>query len=172
MRVFLRLKDDLLTDYCKYLFPPDKSEGPCIVNGSHPFGKLLISHCRTSGIPIPHPEGSTVLEFELPINNTSQSLNDKFLYYSKGDTEQLNAGLRALFDIDLHTYYLKAESLGYGKKHIIEAFVTSRKLYNSDPEDAISKRIYRRESDKRQKYTKLLLRRIYYLIESIDNSGL
>lgn len=172
MTVFLQLETELLTDYCRYLFPPATPDGPCKVSESHSFGKLLISHCRISERPVARPAGDFVLEFELPMSNTTQTLNNKFLYFSKGDADRLNAGLKALFDIDFYSYYQKAEGCGMQKKEIIDAFVTSRKLFNSDPDEALHKRIYRQEATKRKRTMKLLLRRIYYLNETLDDTGI
>ena len=172
MTVFLKLENDLLADYCKYLFPAATPAGPCKVSEVHDFGKLLISHCKISKRPVPRPAGDHVLGFELPVSNTTQTLKDKFLFFSKGDTDRLNAGLKALFDIDLYAYYQKAEGCGMAKREIIDAFITSRKLFNCDPDDALHKRIYRREAAKRKNTMKILLRRIYYLNEALDDTGI
>lgn len=172
MEVYLKLENELLTDYCKYLFPNNNLEGPHIVKGSHQIGALLIAHCRVSERPVPVPDGDHVLKIELPVNNTSQSLNNKFLYYTQGDHLQLNAAIKAWFDIDFYTYYNKAEGIGLSKKQIIEAFITSRKLFSTDPSDALSKRVYRRETSKREAATKLLVRRVYYLNEALDTTGI
>ena len=172
MTVFLELETELLTDYCRYLFPPVNSEGPCKVSEAHDFGKLLISHCSISDRPVAKPTGEFVLEFEFPVSNTTQTLNNKFLYFTKGDADRLNAGLKALFEIDFYSYYQKAENFGMQKKEIIDAFVTSRKLFNSDPDDALHKRIYRQEANKRKRTMKILLRRIYYLNEALDDTGI
>ena len=171
MRLFLKLENDMLTDYLRYLFPTDQNH-PLKVSAAHEFGELLIAHARTSDRPVKRPEGDNVIEIELPLNDATQSLMNHFLFYSVGDMKRLNMGLRSLFNIDLYTYYLKGLDLGWLKKDIIEAFITSRKLVSTDIHDAIHKRIYRREQAKQAKLTKKLLRKAYYIHESIDSTGL
>ncbi len=171
MRLFLPLDNEMLTDYIRYLFPAT-GDGPLKVSSCCEFGELLIAHARTSDRPICRPEGDHVIEIELPMNNATQSLANRFLYYSKADVRRLNMGLKAIFNIDLQSYYLKGLDLQLSKKDIIEAFITSRKLISSDNYDTLHKRIYRRELAKQDKLAKALLRKAYYIHESIDISGL
>lgn len=171
MRLFLQLDSDMLTDYIRYLFNSDGSS-PLKISSSHEFGELLIAHARTSDRPVARPEGDHVIEIELPTNNTTQSLANRFLYYSKADMKRLNMGLRAIFNIDFQQYYLKGVEMEFTKKDIITAFITSRKLFSTDVYDAIHKRAYRREVAKQTKLTKKLLRKAYYINESINTTGL
>lgn len=172
MTVFFKAENAMLTDYIKYLFPQGETDGPYVVKSSHTFGELLISHIRESERPVLPPSGDNVIELSLPLSNATQYLSNKFIYYSASDMLRLNCGLKALFDIDFQTFYLKAEGLGFTKKEIIETFITSRKLVDNDPYEALHKRVYRREQEKRARISKFLLRKVYYLYESLDITGL
>lgn len=171
MRLYFKVDNEMLTDYIRYLFPTDQST-PLKVSSASEFGELLIAHARISERPVPKPEGDHVIELELPQNDATQSLANHFLYYTKGDMRRLNMGLRAIFDIDFRTYYLKGLDLEWPKKDIVTAFITSRKLFSTDTYDSLHKRAYRREVAKQNKLTQKLLRKVYYIHESIDSSGL
>ena len=171
MRLYFKVDNEMLTDYMRYLFDSGKTV-PLKVTATSELGELLIAHARISDRPVPKPEGDNVIEIELPLNNATQSLANHFLYYSKGDTHRLNMGLRAIFDIDFRTYYLKGLDLDWPKKDIVAAFITSRKLFSTDPYDSLHKRAYRREVAKQNKLTQKLLRKAYYIHESIDSTGL
>lgn len=171
MRLFLQLDSEMLTDYIRYIFNGDGTS-PLKISSSHEFGELLIAHARTSDRPVSRPDGNHVIEIELPMNNATQSLANRFLYYSKADTKRLNMALHAIFNIDFQQYYLKGLELEFSKKDIVTAFITSRKLFSADVYDAIHKRAYRREVAKQQKLTKKLLRKVYYIDESINTTGL
>lgn len=171
MRLFFKVDNDMLTDYIYYLFDGGK-DGPLKVSATSELGELLIAHARISDRPVPKPEGDNVIEIELPLNDATQSLANRFLYYSKADMKRLNMGLNAIFNIDLRTYYLKGLDLEWPKKDIITAFITSRKLFSTDVYDSLHKRAYRREIAKQSKLTKKLLRKVYYIHESIDSTGL
>ncbi len=168
MTVFFKAGNAMLTDYLRYLFPPFENDDACMVKSAHDFGALLISHVRESERPVRVPDGEHVLELKLPMNDATQNLANKFIYYSDGDMKRLNSGLTAIFDIDLKTFYLKAEGKGFSKKEIIEAFIISRGLAGCDPYDALHKRIYRSEQAKMKAISKKLLRKVYYMFESLD----
>lgn len=85
---------------------------------------------------------------------------------------QLNKALRAAFDLDFIGYYRKGQAAEFAKKDIIEAFVTSRKLVSTDCVDALYKRVYRRQQREAATLVKKLIRKAYYIDESIDTSGL
>ena len=80
MTVFFRAESPLLTDYCRYLFPPEGNDPLCVVKSTHEFGALLISHVRESERPPKVPCGDYVLELRLPNCDATQSLVNKFLY--------------------------------------------------------------------------------------------
>lgn len=172
MTIFFKAENMMLTDYLRYLFPPDDNGNVCVVKSAHDFGALLISHVRESERPVMIPEGDFVLELKLPLCDATQSIANKFIYYSVGDMRRLNSGLAAIFDIDLKAFYLKAEGMGFSKKEIIEAFVISRGLAGCDPYDALHKRIYRSEQAKMKAVSRKLLRKVYYMFESLDIDGL
>lgn len=168
MTIFFKAENAMLTDYLRYLFPADAEDGICMVKSASDFGALLISHIRESERPPRIPDGDNVLELGIPLCDATQNLVNKFIYYSDGDTKRLNAGLAAVFDIDLKAFYLKAEGLGYSKKDIIEAFIVSRGLAGCDPYDALHKRIYRSEQAKMKAVSRKLIRKVYYMFESLD----
>ena len=160
MKVFFTAETAMLTDYIRYLFPPEIEGGPCMVSSTHLFGRLLIAHCRETDLPVAKPEGDNVIELQFCHSDQTRNFINKFLWFSKGDMARLNLALRAVFDLDLNTYYVYASQLGFEKKDIIDAFIVSRNLATCDPGDALHKRIYRQEQRQRQKISKLLLRKI------------
>ena len=172
MTVYLPIKETLLTDYIKYLFPKEKEHSCLKVSGAHPFGKLLIANISTSERPVPVPEGDNVIKLHIPKQDCTQDLADKFLYFTHGAICRLNAALKAVFDMDFHDYYQRGTYLGYLKKDIIDAFIVSRELSSVDPGDALHKRIYRHEQKKHLSRARYLARKANYIQESLDTSGL
>ena len=85
---------------------------------------------------------------------------------------QLNKALQAVFDLDFMGYYRKGQAAEFAKKDIVEAFVVSRKLVSADYVEALNKRAYRRQQRAAASLVKKLLRKSYYIDESIDDSGL
>lgn len=171
MDVIFNVKNDLLTDYLKYLFPPDE-DGLCPVRSTHPFGSLLIAHCREADGPTASPSNGVNVPLKFPESHSTQDLRSKWLYYTAGDTARLNSALKAVFELDLQGYYLKASGMGFRKKDIVEAFVLSRGLAGIDPYDALHKRIYRREQDNQERVVSYVLRKMNYINETIDLGGL
>lgn len=171
MVVKLKVDSPVLADYLRYLFPPDDS-GVLKVSSVPALGKLLVAHVRESGRPVPGPEGAGVLALDLPAVPATQSLRDKFLYYSSSSAAALNLAASAVFDLDFTGYYRKGEALGLKKKDIIEAFILSRKLVSSDCFDALHKRVYRRGQKNMSDIAARLVRKAYYIDESIDTQGL
>lgn len=172
MTVFFKAESLLLTDYIRYLFPPTESGGLCKLKSSHLFGQLLISHVQTCLLPPERPEGDTVIEIELPKNDATQAYCGHFLWLSSAAMARLNMALKACFELDLNLYYARATTCGFQKKDIVEAFITSRGLVSTEPYDALHKRIYRREAAKREKLTQVLIRKLRYINEALDTSGL
>ena len=171
--MIVRLKVDrkMYADYIAYLFPPD-NEGVLKVSSEHLLGKLLIAHCREAPKPIFDNDDELSVKLRLPQCESTQNLRNKFLYYNAGDMIQINQAIQAVFDLDFTGYYRKGESLQFSKKDIVEAFVTSRKLISTDCVDALYKRVYRRQQREAASLVKKLIRKAYYLEESIDASGL
>lgn len=172
MTAFLKVNETVLTDYIRFLFPTEKGSDILKVSGAHPFGKLLIANISVSGKPVSPPEDDNIVKLQLPRQEATQDLANKFLYYTAGATSRLNAALKATFDMDFHDYYQRGVDLGYQKKDIIDAFIISRKLCSVDPADALHKRTYRHELKKLEKYTAYLSRKANYIRESLDTTGL
>ena len=170
MTVTLRVDNTTLSDYLHYLYPQE-ADG-LKVSSDNILGKLLIAHCREAPAPMFPIEGECVVTLILPKCRATQTLENKFLYYTAGDMAQLNMALRACFDLDLATYYRKGEAVGFSKKDIVEGFIFSRKLLSKDNFDAIHKRVYRRQQEIMGQLSRKLQRKLYYLEECMDDSGL
>lgn len=172
MTVFFKAENAMLTDYCRYLFPQEEEGGPNVVNGRAIFGRMLIGSCRICEAQPAKPNGDNVIQLRFGESHGTQRFRDKFLFFTSGDMAALNLALKAVFDLDLNTYYQYATALGFEKKDIIDAFIVSRGLSTHDPGDALHKRIYRREQKKHQQLSALLLRKVKYINEALDTSGL
>ncbi|MGM9737120.1 MAG: hypothetical protein ACI3ZT_01745 [Candidatus Cryptobacteroides sp.] len=162
----------VLADFLKWMYP--KGDDGLLKVSSDMFGRLVIAHCRTSDRPVPSPEedDDLVLDLSLPKTRASQHLDNKFLYFTPGDTASLGAALTACFDIDFSLYYRKGTELGLRKKDIIDAYILSRGLFSADCFDALHKRIYRRDQAVLERLSRKLVRKAYYIDESIDCKGL
>ena len=156
-----------MQDYCKYLLDFDESKGIYTLRFGTEFGDLLVAHTQTSGHPVRCDASPLSIEIRIPLNNTTQSLQNKFLYLTKGDELRLQAALRAIFDLDFKYYLISGLQAGFSRKDIIDSFILSRKLISTDPEDALHKRAYRGEAKTREKHMKYLLRKSYYIFECI-----
>lgn len=171
----ISLQDGYYLDYLEYLFPRDTKSGAYAVSSVTNIGKLLIAFAKVSDLPVPEPEareGFRTVKLALPLVDISQDLQNKWLYYTKGDTARLQAVLRTEFNIDFVSYYLRGSVMGVQKKEIIEMFIVSRKLITVDPYEALHKRVYRMEQKKMQEHSRKLLRKANYFEESLDIEGL
>lgn len=171
MIVKLKIDSQMYADYLAYLFPPNE-DGVLMVSSEELMGKLLISHCRESFRKTEISEEGIVVTLMMPQCPATQNLRNKFLYYSAGDMRQLNMALKAVFELDFTGYYRKAEGVGFAKKDIVEAFALSRKLITCDCYDALHKRVFRRQQKENSLLVNKLLRKAYYINETIDLSGL
>lgn len=169
--VKLKVDSRLNADFLRWLYPAADDDKSLKVS-SDIFGKLLISHCKTASLPHDEPAGEWTFTLLLPRNQATQTLENKWLYYSPSDTAALNMALSAFFDLDFRSYYLRGVELGIRKKDIIEAYIVSRNLFSTDCFDALHKRIYRRTQATMAKLTEKLVRKAYYINESIDYKGL
>ena len=160
----------MYADYLRYLFAVDNDT--LKVNSEHGMGKLLIAHCRVSPKPVSALDGDGVITLRLPIVAATQNLQHKFLYYSAGDIAQLNLALRSYFELDFTGYYRRGEGENFSKKDIIEGFIASRGLMSKDYFEALGKRAYRAQEKERALLIKKLQRKLYYIEESLDTSGL
>lgn len=172
MLIRLRFDSPLKLAYFGYLFPRLPGEDIYKVSTREPLGALLVAHILTADRPVAPPEGDLVAVLDIPLNAASQNLSNKFVYYSQAGTAALMMAVGATFDLDFAGYYRKGTNLGYGRKDIVEAFIISRNLVEVDNRDTLYKRIYRSNRLQMKEMTKKLLRRCYYLDESIDLSGL
>ena len=176
MTIQFRPDTRMLADYLGYLFRPDR-DGVLQVSVTSSTGKLLLALAKCSDGPM-ELSGDGVVCLALPEHHLS-SLKNRFLYYTKEDTVRLNLALRAEFDLDFEGYFRKGEALGIQKKDIIDAFIFSRGLTTeTDPETlqkthaTLHKRIYRRQLNNLEHVRKKLIRKAYYINESINTSGL
>lgn len=160
----LSITDSILRDYCRYIFP-EREEGLLKVTNKVMFGRLLISHLRASDTPVPfNADPQSRVTFSFPILPSSRTLESKWLYYDKVDTESLNDTLKAIFDQDFYVFYFNGLHTEYQKRDIINAFIASRKLYSRDDFDVMSKRAYRKE----QRYQKAIFAKLLNRAERID----
>ncbi len=169
--VMFRVDSQLLADYFSYLFPVS-GDGLRKVSTSSGMGKLLVAHCRPSDSPVPEPAGGTVFKIELPNDTATKPLIDRFLYYPPASLSALNKALSAFFDLDFTAYYLKGERMGIQKKDVVSAFIVSRGLFTVDCYDALHKRAYRHSCQTYEAIQRRLLRKAYYIDETIDTKGL
>lgn len=172
MLIKLKFDSELRLDYFGFLFPRIPGEDAYRVSTREPVGALLCARVRESARPVAEPSGELVATLDLPLNPATRNIEDKFIYYSKADTAALMMAVSATFDLDFAGYYRKGEGLGYGRKDIVEAFIISRKLVSVDYADTLYKRVYRSSQRKMKTLTQRLLRRSYYLDESINLKGL
>lgn len=132
------------------------------------FGGLLEAHVRTAVLPVEAPRGDNVFRLRLPVNDVTRALEDKWVYYSKSDEAALNMALDSVFDMDFTGYYLRGQRCGFKKKDIVEAYIQSRGLSDIGGFDTLHKRVYRAELDSYNRLRTVLLRRLYYIDETID----
>lgn len=166
----------LLADYLRYLFPPD-GNGVLEVTETSSTGKLMLAFAKCSQEPV-QVTGQHVVRLALPHYNMS-SLKNRFLYYAKDDITRINLALRAEFDLDFEAYFRRGEALDIQKKDIIDAFIFSRKLTSEEDPDTLQqtyatlhKRVYRKQLKDLEDIRRKLLRKAYYINESINTTGL
>ena len=150
----ISVESRMLADFLRYLFPPDEKSGVLDVSARHPVGALMVAYARASDTPV-HTAGDHLVEVD----------------FSKEATARINLALRAEFDLDFAGYYRRGEELGMRKMDIIEAYIFSRKLAPENY-DAMHKRVYRNQQRANERVKQRLLRRAYYLNESINYDGL
>lgn len=177
--IMLTLRSGLYLDYLKHLFPPDE-KGLLHVSGASDLGKIMIAMAKVSPSPRKNPSrkcrvGNADTEtvcLQLPDSDITWGLKGKFLYYTAGDMVRIAAALKATFNIDLTSYYLKGQRLGMCKQDILEAFIVSRGLVSTEPFDSLHKRVFRNEQRAIAETRNTLYRKVRYFDESLDASGL
>lgn len=174
MDVLFIVANDMLKDYLRYMMAgnnqaPDDS---IKINGATWFGALLIACIKTSPVPVhPATSGKVAVRLELPSSDSTATLNNKWLHITSSDTKRLNAALSSIFELDLFSYYERAKRLGIQKKDAVSTFIVSRQLISKDVYEAIHKRIYRKEAAHLDDMQRRLVRKLYYIDESISDKS-
>ncbi|MGM9748310.1 MAG: hypothetical protein ACI3ZN_05885 [Candidatus Cryptobacteroides sp.] len=162
----------MLKDYLRYMMAGNDqaSDDSIKINGATWFGTLLIACIKTSPTPV-HQDtsGKVAVRLELPSSDSTANLNNKWLYITSSDTKRLNSALMTIFEIDLFSYYEKAKHLGIQKKDAVSSFIVSRQLISKDVYEAIHKRIYRKEAARLDDMQHRLIRKLYYIDETISD---
>ena len=175
--VRLKVYSPMLADYLAWLFPPREPGGPLAVKAGNSMGRLLVAHCKSSETPVKtvdQEDGSKSppVLLELPDNDATWPLKDKWLWYTNADVKALNMALRATFDLDFGLYYMRGLSQGIRKKDVVTAFVVSRSLFSTDSFEALHKRAYRKDLESLERRIKQLLDKASYIDKNINLTGL
>lgn len=166
------VESQMLADYLRWIFPPEEGSGLCRVSITRPTGSLMVALAQPAALRVP-VSGDHIVRCGLPQlhRRVNSDQENHWLYYNKSATRKINMALGAEFDLEFSGYYRRGEQLGIRKMDIIDAFILSRGLV-ADSFDALSKRTYRRETRAQEKVCQRLIRRAYYINESIDYTGL
>ncbi len=170
MTVQFKIDGQMYADFLKYLFPPQE-DGTLQVSMTHGLGVLFALFAKESIIQMPPPTGASVCSLNLPDCKMTKKLKNRWLYFDTHSTYLLNKALKAYFAIDFSTYLQLGEGV-HKKKDIIEAYIFSRRLINTDNLESLQKKAYRRELTKIKFIVKILTRKGKYINESIDRSGI
>lgn len=170
--VDIAVKSQMLADYLRWVFPPEEGSSVCQVSITRPVGALMTALAQPAAMRVPIV-GDHVVELRLPMlhRRANADQENHWLVYDRGAMEKINLALEAEFDLEFAGYYRRGEQLGMRKMDIIDAFILTRGLV-ADTFDALSKRTYRRETRAQEKVRQRLLRRAYYINESINYTGL
>jgi len=168
----LSVESQMLADYLRWIFPPDSGGTQCRVSITRPVGALMVAMAVPAALRA-EVVGDHVVQLDLPQlhRRANADQENHWLYYDKSATAKINLALRAEFELEFAGYYRRGEQLGMRKMDIIDAFILSRGLA-AGTYDALSKRTYRREQRSQEKIRQRLLRRAYYINESINYEGL
>lgn len=164
-------KSAILADYLRYIFPPEVKDGPLKVTATRPTGALMVALAEPSVFPF-----TSTAEHQVPLElpwhrNATSAIHDRWVFFSKGAMARINLALEAEFDLEFAGYYRRGEQLGIRKMDIIDAFILTRGLA-AGSYDALHKRVYRREQRTQERLRQRLLRKAYYINETIDYKGL
>lgn len=170
--VDLSIETLMLADYFRWLFPAEATDGRCRITITHPTGALMTALAQPAALRV-KPDGANILHCQLPQLHRRGNFDQEnhWLFYDQSSTRKINLALRAEFDLEFAGYYRRGEQLGMRKMDIIDAFIFSRGLA-AENFDALSKRTYRAQVRDQERIRKKLLRRSYYINESIDYTGL
>ena len=167
----INVESQMLADFLRYLFPPDEKSGALNVSARHPTGALMVAYAKASVTPV-NTAGDHLVQVDIPfIHGATSSLTNHYVYFPKEATTRINLALRAEFELDFAGYYRRGEELGMRKMDIIDAYIFSRKLAPENY-DAMHKRVYRNQQRLQERMKQRLLRKAYYLNESINYDGL
>lgn len=170
--VEIAVKSQMLADYLKWIFPPEEGSSLCRVSITRPVGALMVSFAQPAPMRA-QVVGDHVVELDLPMLHlrANSDQENHWLVYDRSAMEKINLVLEAEFDLEFAGYYRRGEQLGMRKMDIIDAFILSRGLV-AESFDTLSKRTYRKELRNQELVRQRLLRRAYYLNESINYTGL
>ena len=167
----ISVESRMLADFLRYLFPPDEKSGALNVSARHPTGALMVAYAKASVTPV-NTAGDHLVQVDIPfIHGATSSLTNHYVYFPKEATTRINLALRAEFELDFAGYYRRGEEFGMRKMDIIDAYIFSRKLAPENY-DAMHKRVYRNQQRLQERMKQRLLRKAYYLNESINYDGL
>lgn len=167
----INAESQMLADFLRYIFPPEEGTDVCRVSVSRPTGALMVAFATPSLMPA-DVVGDHLVRLDIPrYDNAVSSLTNHYVYYSKEATARINLALKAEFDLDFSGYYRRGESMGLRKMDIVEAYIFSRKLAPGTF-DTLHKRVFRNQLRSQERIKQRLLRKAYYLNESIDYTGL
>ena len=167
----INIESQMLADFLRYLFPPDEKSGALNVSARHPTGALMVAYAKASVTPV-STAGDHLVQVDIPfVHGATGSLANHYIYFPKEATARINLALRAEFELDFAGYYRRGEELGMRKMDIIDAYIFSRKLAPENY-DAMHKRVYRNQQRAQERIKQRLLRKAYYLNESINYDGL
>ncbi len=161
----------MLADFLRFIFPPEEGTEACRVSTSRPVGALMVAYAQSSVLPF-QVTGDHLVKLDIPwCRNATSSLTNHYVFFSKEASARINMALKAEFELDFAGYYRKGEELGMRKMDIVEAYIFSRHLAPENY-DALHKRVFRNQLRAQEKIKQRLLRKAYYLNESIDFTGL
>ena len=167
----IKVDSQMLADFLRYIFPPVNGSEYCRVSASRPVGALMVAYAQPSVMPCP-VSGDHLVHLDIPwCRNATTSLTNHYVFFSKEASARINLALKAELDLDFAGYYRKGEELGMRKMDIVEAYIFSRRLAPENY-DALHKRVYRNQQRVQERIRLRLLRKAYYLNESINFDGL
>ncbi len=158
----------MMADYLRHLFPPD-ADGNLQVKSTNDVGRLIISFCRTSLLPVRSDDPAS-LTLTLPRNAITQGLVNKFLYIPAHDQARINLAAQAVFNIDFAHFMQRGEAAGFKKAELIEAFIASRGLVTSDNFETLHKKEFRLMQRQKKMLFRKLYRKSFYIEECLDFS--
>lgn len=141
----LYIRDTDHAAYLRYIFA--SPEGAVSISRTHPVGRLIYSHRRTSELPVSVPDWAdkyTSLPMILPATSYCKP-DAKFSYMTREDVEAVNDGIKAHFDIYFERYMIEVQTMGLEKKQAIEGFILAHGIaFNDASYERLKKKDYRK----------------------------